>query len=210
MDGDRNLNSHLRSPVVGSIARSAPHAGLSDARTRWPGAAGEPLARDVCRLPRDKGHAHLARVNEERARRRIETGLPEVGAASEIGTRHFTLLVRRVTREQHRTAIAPISFAHVVITNGLATISFAVGAIERVVEAVAIGEHHDLAGLAANRQVREDRHFGRIPVVHVVRRELVMPFQLAGVGIERDERIAIEVVALAAVAVVIGPGLPMP
>src|SRR5688572_33503824 len=36
VDGDRNLNSHLRSPVAGSIARNAPQAGLSDSRTRCP------------------------------------------------------------------------------------------------------------------------------------------------------------------------------
>ena len=41
----------------------------------------------------------------------------------------------------------------------------------------------------------------------VVRRELVVPAQPAGVDVERDHRIAVEVVALAALAVVIRSGI---
>ena len=49
-----------------------------------------------------------------------------------------------------------------------------------------VGQHGDL---------------GRVVIHRVVRRELVIPFQLAGVGVERDHAIAIEVVAEADVAI---------
>ena len=44
----------------------------------------------------------------------------------------------------------PISFAQVVLTNGLPSDELAVDAIERVEESVAIREQHDLARLAAD------------------------------------------------------------
>ena len=55
--------------------------------------------------------------------------------------------------------------------------------------------------------VGQHRDLHRIVVEIVVRRELVIPFQLAGIGIERDHGIAVEVVAGAVVAVPIGPGI---
>ena len=73
---------------------------------------------------------------------------------------------------------APISFAHVVVDERLGDDHLAGDAIERVEEPVAVGEHHDLARLAVDRQVGEHRHLGRVPVVHVVRRELVVPRSL--------------------------------
>src|SRR4026207_926453 len=43
----------------------------------------------------------------------------------------------------------------------------------------------------------------RVPVVHIVRGELVVPAELAGVSIERDERSGVQVVAQAALAVIV-------
>ena len=76
--------------------------------------------------------------------------------------------------------------------------------IEHVEEAVAIAVEQQLARLAAERGVDEHRRLGRVPVVQVVRRELEVPLQLAGVRIEREDRVRVEVVALALVAVVVG------
>src|SRR5881397_2880887 len=64
------------------------------------------------------------------------------------------------------------SFAHVVFTNGFATISLPV---ERVVEAVAVREHHDLARLPRNGDLAQDRNLRRVPIVQVVGRELIVP-----------------------------------
>ncbi len=43
-----------------------------------------------------------------------------------------------------------------------------------------------------------------VPIVHVVRNELEMPFQFAGIGIERDGAVGIEVVAGPRIAVPVG------
>ena len=78
------------------------------------------------------------------------------------------------------------------------------GAIEHVEEAVAVGLHEQLARLPLPRRVDERRRFLRVVVPHVVRRELEMPLQRAGLRVERDDRIGIEVVAAAIVADQIG------
>ena len=46
-------------------------------------------------------------------------------------------------------------------------------------------------------------HLHGIVIELVVRRELVIPFQLAGVGVQRDHRTAVEIVAHADIAVLI-------
>ena len=76
--------------------------------------------------------------------------------------------------------------------------------IEDVVDAVAIRLQQQLARLSVERRVEQDRHLERVPVVHIVRRVLEMPFHLAGVDVERDDAVGVEVVALAVVADEIG------
>jgi hypothetical protein len=76
--------------------------------------------------------------------------------------------------------------------------------INRVIEAVAISEHDDFAQLAANLNITEYRHLGRVPVVQIVRRELIVPPQLTGVGIERNDRIAVKIVTETTLAVIVG------
>ena len=71
----------------------------------------------------------------------------------------------------------------------------AVGAIEHVEEAVAVGLHQQLARLALPRRVDQRRRLLRVVVPHVVRRELEVPLQRAGLRVERDDRIGVEVVA---------------
>ena len=55
-----------------------------------------------------------------------------------------------------------------------------------------------LARLPAPHAIDQHHVLARIPVVAVVRRELVVPLALAGVGIERDDRVAEQIVELAA------------
>src|SRR5207244_9395252 len=45
-----------------------------------------------------------------------------------------------------------------------------VGPVQRVEEAVAVRHHDDLARLAADRQITQNRHLSRVPIVEVVRR----------------------------------------
>src|SRR5262249_26947947 len=77
-------------------------------------------------------------------------------------------------------------------------------AVERVVEAVAVGEHDDFPGPAVDRDVGQHWHLRRVPVVDVVRRELEVPADLAGVCVDRDQGAAVKVVALPAFAVIVG------
>ena len=58
--------------------------------------------------------------------------------------------------------------------------------VEHIEEAVSLGGQNHLARLALPRYLREDRNLHRIPVELVVRIELVVPLQRAGVGVEGD------------------------
>ena len=91
---------------------------------------------------------------------------------------------------------------------GLGHQEFAVVPVEHVKEAVAIGLEQQLARPATIVGVHQDHWFGRIPVVQIMRRELVIPFQFAGLDVQRDHAIGIEVGAAALVPSVAGKGLP--
>src|SRR5579885_1028407 len=72
-----------------------------------------------------------------------------------------------------------------------------VRAIQYIEEAVAVSPHHELAWRSAPVCVDEDGDLRGVVVVWIVRSELVEPFQLAGIGVQRDDGIGIEVVAFA-------------
>ena len=72
------------------------------------------------------------------------------------------------------------------------------GAVQHEEVAVAAGLRHQLARLAVDHAVEQHRRLHRVPIVHVVRRGLEIPDQLAGVRIERHDRAGVKVVALAA------------
>ena len=84
---------------------------------------------------------------------------------------------------------------------------FARHAVEDVEESVAIRHHDDFARAAGDRQIGEHRDFVRVPVVRVVRRELIMPLQHARIGIEREQRVGVQVVARPRLAVPIRIGI---
>ena len=87
---------------------------------------------------------------------------------------------------------------------GLAEQELAGHAVEHVHEAVAIGPEHRLGRRAAPIDVGEHGHLRRVVVHLVVRRELVVPLQLARVGVEREHAVAVEVVAEPVAAVPVG------
>ena len=78
------------------------------------------------------------------------------------------------------------------------------GAIEDVEHTVTIRPHHRLARTPADLDIAQHRHLRRIPIELIVRRELVVPLELSCIGIQRDHRRAIQVVAHAIVTVVVG------
>ena len=90
--------------------------------------------------------------------------------------------------------VAQFSFS----INGVAAQELAGLAIEHVEEAVAVGLQHQLARLASDIRGPSAPGSSWRPSPTVVGGELEMPLHLAGVGIERDSGIGVEVVALAA------------
>ena len=80
-------------------------------------------------------------------------------------------------------------------------------ALEHVEVAVAVGPQHGLHVGAVPVQIGEHRHLHRIVVVGVVRRELEMPSEPAGVGVERDDRVGVEVVARPLRRIPVGTGV---
>ncbi len=77
-------------------------------------------------------------------------------------------------------------------------------AVEQVEERVSIGERQDLALAVIEFCVQQDRDLVRVPVMGIVRRELEVPLQGAGFGVERDHGAGIQVVAGPDVAVPVG------
>ena len=83
----------------------------------------------------------------------------------------------------------------------------AIRPIEHVEKAVAVGLHQELARLTLPDGVHERRRLLRVVVPDVVRRELEMPLQRAGLRIERDDRVGVQVVAQPVVADEIRTGI---
>ena len=81
------------------------------------------------------------------------------------------------------------------LTYLLALDELAVGAIERVEEAVAPEVADDLAVLAVDRGVVQHVDADLVEVPRIVRRVLEVPGELAGLDVERDRRVGVEVVA---------------
>src|SRR5580765_6442305 len=73
--------------------------------------------------------------------------------------------------------------------------------IQNVIEAVAVRPIDELARLPAPLSIHEYRHLRGIPIMNVVRHELEIPFQLAGIGVEGDGAVGVQVVAVPRVAV---------
>src|SRR6185437_11025927 len=67
----------------------------------------------------------------------------------------------------------------------------AVGAVHGIADAVAVGVQHQLLAVDVDHDVLGHR----VVIVGVVRRLLEVPLDLAGVGVERQRRIRVEVVA---------------
>ncbi len=71
-----------------------------------------------------------------------------------------------------------------------------VGAIEHVEESVAVRMKQQLALAALPWSVDHNRGLGGVPVPEIVRSELVIPLELSGLAIEREDRVGIQIVAL--------------
>src|SRR5215813_8547368 len=59
--------------------------------------------------------------------------------------------------------------------------------IERVEKSVPVRDHNHFSSLAVDRQIGLYRYVRRIPIVYVMRSELVMPAEFSRVRVEREE-----------------------
>ena len=84
--------------------------------------------------------------------------------------------------------------AQVTSSGRLAIQKFSRGPVERVVEAIAVRPQHDLAVLPFHSMSARTWDLHRVIVVNVVGSELEVPFQLAGIPIERRHTIVVQIV----------------
>ena len=213
--------SHTRRPVAGSSARIAPYpdsgpmvrtscrtiAGNS-ARTLPPA---NHLPGLVLLVPRvvDAGII-LPRRQVEQARRGAEGRRVPVRPAlhSRIGQRAFG--GGHSLCDLDGAAALVETRGPRLLDERIAQQEFAGAPIQHVEEAVAIAPQHRFARLALPVQIGQHRDLHRVVIETVMRRELKVPFQFAGVGVERHHRIGVEVVAGPESGFQSGPGLPMP
>ena len=78
-------------------------------------------------------------------------------------------------------------------------------AIENIEKAVPVGMQQKLSILSAKLGVHEDVGLVRIPIANIVRRELVVPLQFSGGGIERQDAVGEQIVAASLAIVGIRP-----
>src|SRR5215831_10714746 len=81
------------------------------------------------------------------------------------------------------------------------------GAVEHIVERIAVGHSDQLTADAAHIAFEQHRDVSGVPIVRVVGCELEMPFELTRVTIERYERTRVKVVAAARIRVPVGTGV---
>ena len=67
--------------------------------------------------------------------------------------------------------------------------------IQNVIEAIPVCEQHQFAGLALPVGIYQDGRLGCVQIEKIVRRELEMPLELAGIGVEGNEGVGVQVVA---------------
>src|SRR5690349_11778054 len=144
---------------------------------------------------------------EALSQRVVTRGIPVGGALHsrpEIGSLWTRLRVRETNRMAGRVQAAGPGL----LREGGTEQELTGLPIEHIEETAAVRPVHQLAGLAAPVVVDQDGHLHRIPIVDVVRDELEIPFQLAGVCIERDGAIGVKVVSFSGISIPIGRGIP--
>ncbi len=75
--------------------------------------------------------------------------------------------------------------------------------VEHVKKPVPITHHDHLTGLPLPVHFSQNRHVIGIPVVQIMGRKLIVPAQLTGIRIQRNQRIRIEIVTGSSVTVII-------
>src|SRR5207244_4056185 len=133
------------------------------------------------RLAGHPSHASLTRRHEEDTPDGIERWRHEIGGAPLI---RQTVLARANVIEDYRPAVGSDFPRPLRASERLGKQQLPVLSIQHIEEAVAVGKHHHLARLTRDGEVAEHRYLCGVPIVHVVRRELVVPLEHASVDIQ--------------------------
>ena len=156
----------------------------------------------MCR-PGTVADAHI-----KQSRHRVVRHRMEVGAASAARAGRNSLGRRDRSRIDDRFSVGCEAFHPRHLRRQLTGAKhLAVRAIEHVENAVAIAVKQQLARLAFPHLVGQHHRLHGVPVVGIVRRELVIPLQLAGLGFKRDDARRVEVVAQPFFAGEVGTGI---
>src|SRR5439155_18638298 len=129
----------------------------------------------------------LARAEIVEARELAVGRCLPVMAPTQPRTREIALFGWFSTRNQNRTPVFAdsVSPRHLRVRLGGQYLS--ARPVERIKKAVSIGLDQSLDLAAFAHHIHEHRIADRIPVVYVVRRELIVPLQLSCIGVERDD-----------------------
>src|SRR5262245_60100450 len=122
-------------------AQCAPRAVIRSGGTLT-GAARVALTWNVFLLPRVKRRTYLSCVHEKQMLCWIVGAGPEIGRARRIGTGQRTFLIRHVPGEGHRASVSADLLGPGGDDIWFSDNQLSSGAIERVEESIAIGEHH--------------------------------------------------------------------
>ena len=142
--------------------------------------------------------ALVARGDIEQSGLRVVGGRIEIRGAQRSGTNGMARERRAGFLFSDGTAFRVFGVAPGLLTVGVGGDEFAGGAIQHIEETVAVGLQNEV--LAAG--IHEDGDLGCVPVVLVVFGELKIPVELAGIGIQGEQRVAVEVVTGAAFAAI--------
>src|SRR4029079_13748138 len=116
--------------------------------------------------------AGFPRCDEQEPERLVERRWHPVGAATLIGTHPRPLFTWDAVRKEHVAAVGLNLLRPARLDEWLRPDQLPGRPVEKIEEAIAVLDHHALARLTADRQVGQDGVLGRVPVPHVVWREL--------------------------------------
>jgi len=152
--------------------------------------------------------ALLERLHVVEGRGRVERGGEPVGGAFDGRADLRAFGGRLLPGIEHGTAVgADLACPGELLDKRFCSEKLAGGAVEHIEEAVAVGVEQEPARLALPVDIHEHGRLLRVPVPEVVRGVLVVPLQPAAPGVERHDRVGVEVVADAFAAVVVRAGI---
>ena len=137
---------------------------------------------------------HVLRRQVDQPGLRVERHRVPVVRAVRAGDRVIGFVAAR-RRYLDRPSIGAVAGRPVHVDEILCRDELAVGAVDHEEEAVLRRVQDDLARRAVDIDVGKDHRLGRGVVPVIARRLLIMPDIFAGVGVQRDDRGEIEVVA---------------